>query len=294
MCIFIYIDYLCININFLNADKTMDVIIADSRGKGLEKELRKLHPSPQSVQVVYESGARLAAITSTAKSLLDDTVNPENHHIYVMGGYCDINEVISKKKKYINGRKAKYQEFVFREDPESAVARLTGLLHTASEEISNTGAKVILCTIPPSHLETWNRVRLSQKRTCMLSLTHKYTEMQTQLQRTLVDINRAIVSINISNNSITPRLHDTIVKKKGKGRGYKMMLERLDDGVHPTEDLRKEWAKELVRVMMKNRAPETKRVVRFTAPSSDDSDSGDDPEQPPKKRNKFIVERLFD
>ena len=74
-----------------------------------------------------------------------------------------------------------------------------------------------------------------------------------------------------------------------------MMLERLDDGVHPTENLRREWAKELVRVMMKNRAPEIKRVVRFTAPSSDDSDSGDDSEQqPPRKRNKFMVERLFD
>ena len=82
----------------------MDVIVADSRGKGLEKELRKLHPSPQSVHVVYESGARLAKITSSAKSLLDETENPESHHIYVMGGYCDLNEVVSKKSTSMAGK----------------------------------------------------------------------------------------------------------------------------------------------------------------------------------------------
>ena len=65
------------------------------------------------------------------------------------------------------------------------------------------------------------------------------------------------------------------------------------DGVHPSDDLRKAWAKELMKAITKNRAPKLNRVVRWTVPPSDDSDSGEDPERRPYKRVKFAVERVY-
>ena len=196
-------------------------------------------------------------------------------------------------KMNVNGRGATYQEFVFREDPESAVTRLTGLLQSTAEKIAELNALPVLCTIPPSDLATWNRVRLSQRKTCVLTHEHKYENMQYNLITTLVDINKSIASINISRNMQTPRLADTMMKKKGKGRGYKTRLDGLVDGVHPSDDLREAWAKELMKAINKNRAPKLTRVVRWTVPPSDDSDSGEDPEHRPCKRGKFVVERVF-
>lgn len=195
----------------------MDLIVASSRGEGLEADLKKLHPSPQNVQVIFKSSATLQKISKLATDFMTNTtLAPETIHIYVIGGYCNLNEVLNSKMS-VNGRGATYQEFVFREDPESAVTRLTGLLQSTADKIAELNALPVLCTIPPSDLATWNRVRLSQRKTCMLTHEHKYEHMQYNLITTLVDINKSIASINISRNMQTPRLADTMMKKKGRG-----------------------------------------------------------------------------
>ena len=72
----------------------MDVILASSRGKGLEELMKPLHPSPHKLTVIYSSGARMQKLINQATNILAHTPNPHDYHIYIIGGYCDINERI--------------------------------------------------------------------------------------------------------------------------------------------------------------------------------------------------------
>ena len=267
----------------------MDIIIASSRGKGLEELIKKKHPSPDNIKVFFESSASLTDITEEAKNIITRSSSPENMHIYIIGGYCNLTEVIQYKIHLNNGRRARYQEFVFQEDPESAVPRLTSLLQKTAEEIANKNALPILCTIPPSHLQTWNLKRLGQRMTCTLKLQHEYPDMQKNLINAIVDINKSIVGINKTHNTHTPKLADTILKKRGRGRAYHLYEKRLSDGVHATPETRQLWADEILTAITKNRAP--KVPLPIAAPVQSDSES--DLERGPCKRVKFSSERKF-
>ena len=279
----------------------MNIAIASSRGEGLEDVIKELDPS-SNLEVIYSSGAKLMRIMHTALPIIKK--NPHhNIHIYIVGGYCDLTERLGYQMN-INGREKRYEEFVFREAPESAVPRVIGLLHRVNEALSQTNSTPIFCTIPPSHLHKWNTTRLSQPgKTCMLNYTEEdYIHMQRQLIHSIVEINKHIIGINKDNGVHTPKLADTILKKKGKGRGYRMNADGLVDGVHPTTGInqttgepepnnntRRRWAELILEAVSINRAPRLAKRPEQAA-TSPASDSESDSEHP-QKRNKFTVER---
>ena len=84
----------------------MDVILASSRGKGLEELMKPLHPSPHKLTVIYSSGARMHKLINQATNILAHTPNPHDYHIYIIGGYCDINERISHPLHHLRGFKS--------------------------------------------------------------------------------------------------------------------------------------------------------------------------------------------
>ena len=126
--------------------------------------------------------------------------------------------------------------------------------------------------------------------------------MQQQLIQSIVEINKHIIGINKDNAVHTPKLADTILRKKGKGRGYRMNADGLIDGVHattginqttgepePDNDTRRRWAELILEAVSINRAPRiAKRPEQAaTSPASgSESDSGH-----PQKRHKFTAER---
>ena len=67
----------------------MDLIVASSRGEGLEAELKKIHPSPQNVQVIFKSSATLQKVSKLATDFITNTtLAPETIHIYVFQNEC--------------------------------------------------------------------------------------------------------------------------------------------------------------------------------------------------------------
>ena len=177
----------------------MDVILASSRGKGLEELIRPKHSSPNHLFIKSTSSAKLHPLTMQTINIISKAKNPSNHHIYIIGVYCDLNEII--QHKVVIQRNARYQEFVFREEPEAAVSRLTGRLETTSQIIANHDAKHILCTIPPSSLHTWNYTRLLQRKTAMLEHFKQYQFMQQNMIKSLQTINTKIIGINKKHGS---------------------------------------------------------------------------------------------
>ena len=180
---------------------------------------------------------------------------------------------------------------LFWEDPESAVPRLTEKIQESYDKIAVKNATPIFCTIPPAHLETWNTKRKEQRKTHILKHTEKYPTMQQHLQDSLIKINKFINNMNMTNNSYTPKLADTVIRKKGRGKGYRLYFENLSDGVHATNNTTEKWAEIIVKAIMRNRytiaGPSTRLV---TVRSRSDSES--DPEHP-TKRAKFTTERKF-
>ena len=158
-------------------------------------------------------------LLNKAINILAHAPNPHDYHIYIIGGYCDINERISYPLHHlrnIHNRRAQYEEFIFRENPIAAASRVTVLIEKASDQIHSLHALSIICTIPPSSLDTWNHIRLKQHQTAMLQFFATYPKMQNNLIETILSINTNIIAINQSKHAFTPKLADTIIKNLGK------------------------------------------------------------------------------
>ena len=193
----------------------------------------------------------------------------------------------------IHNRQAHYEEFIFRENTLAATSRVTNLITKASDQIHSLYALPIICTIPPSSLDTWNHTHLNQHKTAMLKFYPQYPEMQHNLIDTIIGINTNIISINQSRHVFTPKLADTIITKPGKNKKHRIHYSRLVDRVHPTESVKGDWARILMQAIMKNRSGSITRPLRTAAlaqPPSPDSDSNSDHDN--TKRNwKYLPNR---
>ena len=68
----------------------------------------------------------------------------------------------------------------------------------------------------------------------------EYSNMQDKLEKQIIQINKSIIEINIKNEMKTPFISDTILKKKSNG--IKKLYSKFIDGVHPGEDLYRQWS----------------------------------------------------
>ena len=235
----------------------MDIIVASSRGKGLQSLLKKLHPSPHKLHVISTSSATLDTIATKAKSFIDNAQpSSDRIHVYIIGGYCDLTERVTADMCF-KGRMRNYEEVLFWEDSEMAATRLQCLIHMIHADITThqDGVAIpIFCTIPPAHIETWNKTRLSQHKTCTLKHTDKYPDMQRNLNNSIIEINKSIIHINEHYALFTPKIADTVMKKRGRTKGYKLFEKALVDGVHATDETRESWAGKIMDAITRNRA----------------------------------------
>ena len=96
-----------------------DIVIASSRGEGLEELIRQGHPSPQNVEVIVRKSATLSIIKSIALNIINNSPT-DDIHMYIVGGYCNLTQVISSTR-YSYGRTFRHEEVVFWVGPETAV-----------------------------------------------------------------------------------------------------------------------------------------------------------------------------
>ena len=207
------------------------------QGEGARRTHQNTPSSPHKLTVISSSGATMHTLLNKAINILAHAPNPHDYHIYIIGGYGDINERISYPLHHlrnIHNRRAHYEEFIFRENPIAAASRVTDLIEKASDQIHSLHALPIICTIPPSSLDTWKHIRLKQHKTAMLQFFPTYPQMQNNLIETILSINTNIIAINQSKHAFTPKLVDTIIKKNlGKTRGIESITRVWSMGYTP-------------------------------------------------------------
>ena len=226
----------------------MDIILASSRGRGIEEEIWARPPYPENVKILSMGGGSLQDLQFTAYDLLYDHPDPTNCHVYLFAGLCDVTKKESEKN-YTNNKH--YEEVIYNENPKDTVEKITTLIDKISAHILYFAAKPIFCPIITMNIQHWNYTRLDQHKTSFL-LHHKhYADMQQLLNRSIDEINRYIHTVNTNNDMVTPFLADTIMTKSNTQQ--RIHYTRLSDGVHASEDLREKWAKCICRAIKFNR-----------------------------------------
>ena len=97
----------------------MDIVLCSSRGRDIEKELRARHPQPHRLYVKSQPGATLGLLAQQAKTILEKADNPDQFHVYLMAGICDLTEKVRDLAWVRDYRgcmtHAKYKEVIFTE-----------------------------------------------------------------------------------------------------------------------------------------------------------------------------------
>ena len=145
-----------------------------------------------------------------------------------------------------------YEEVIFNESPHEAITRVQDLYRSVSEKVSKNRVKPCFATIPPMSLETWNSTRLKQHKTSFLIHHKHYDSMQENLIKSVIEINKFIINLNISNEMTTPYLASTILCNV-PGKKMRVHYSRFSDGVHPKKELNTKWAKKIRNAIRDNR-----------------------------------------
>ena len=230
----------------LTTRSTMNIIIATSRGGGLESRLRNpTYPT----RVYVEPGWTLESLAELAISHLPRlSKSDEKTHVYFFAGYCDITQRLKSKHP-------KYDEITYTEDPEITMARISNIIHSVDRRIKNAGAIPIFSTIVPAKLRKWNLHRLNKNFTTTLCHISDYPSMQSKLHTAIDLINNEITNVNSQNSMSTPYLHSQIKRQVGSKENSKIKYyyNHLHDGVHADARTKDKWGKSLLRVIGYNR-----------------------------------------
>ena len=111
-------------------------------------------------------------------------------------------------------------------------------LYKAVHKISST-TKLVTCLLYGIHLATYNRS------------TELHPD-QDLVNDIIAEVNKFIVSVNIDNNVITPRIANIIHRYNGRTERPQHLYLRLRDGCHPMNDTQVKVAKYLVRSITSN------------------------------------------
>ena len=227
----------------------MNVIVASSRGGGLEGILRRLGHKNFTMDVT--PGGRLAKLTDKAINLLPPPGSYTHPpHAYIIAGIPDITEQYKSHS---------YKECLYTEDPDKTLTRITHEITHCAEKIKEAGAIPCFCTITASNIQMYNQHLWKYYHTDSLRHTQYYEDMQTRLHTAIDNINAFIVKLNSENKMSTPMLHTAIKKRLGKApKGYYIhKWDGLKDGVHGSEETKDKWATSLQVAIKKNRTKPT-------------------------------------
>lgn len=120
----------------------------------------------------------------------------------------------------------------------------------AKELFSDIDCIPIFSTIPTINLLNWNSIRYSQGKTSYLKFEHQYSLMQHNLNDTLLDINKEIISFNQLNGKKTRYLQQlSELCRQGRRIYY---YNRYGDGVHPDSNLLAKWGNCLSKTITEN------------------------------------------
>ena len=198
------------------------LIVSDSRGKRLETTITP----PSDTKMIYkvENGLTLQAATGIVKHELKSTAYT---CVYIFAGICSITK---KEKGHV------YLPFESTEDIiETTTHNIKIILKELDDEYTTP---IVLCSIPGVDIAKANDKKATD-----------HHPLQDDLNRAMIDINDFIMDINLTRGFSTPMVAATIHKchgrKKDGNKKYRHHLNKLDDGIHPTNSTLKMWCRKL-------------------------------------------------
>ena len=211
----------------LLGSKRLHLILTDSRGKGLADLINEINTMGELVEVRIRDGATLRALADLAEIHLKGSPFDV---IYIVGGFCNLT---------YKGRATKLISYEWG-DGLDLQNHLVDELQQADTRLKKNfpASKVVFCSLIASVL---NKVVNAHATT---------DENQLTVENAVWKFNETVFIINKSRRTISPSLHHQVHRFcKGRRRAY---YHHLADGLHPTEELKKKWASEFIRVMAHN------------------------------------------
>lgn len=201
------------------------VLLADSRGRGLEAGLNR---SPDSMRFHVETypGARLKDLINRAGHLSKAKKDgkPIYNLIIIFGGICSITKIAYMP----------YRAAVLRHD---TVDELLANYKSECEDKEMSKCSIPLLLVPIVGID------LIQYAGCWNKALY---EMQPIVDETVTLVNIHTRRVNEKNGLPTPNTSSCIHRCRGGNRGYRTHYQKLSDGCHPTEDIKKEWVKAII------------------------------------------------
>lgn len=209
------------------------LIIADSRGRRLERELQRVFEYVD-FKLIWKSGLTLAATADFAHKTI---LHFRPYMIYIMTGICDITRVLSRDPWTVTLRSPTVQ---------GTVNQFMYNLDTAHQSIYSLSKSVghhIMIIIPT--LTGLDIARYSTNYPNGLR-----SPQQVTLNQAIININRHITATNRSMQIYTPFLATTVHPRCR--HHYRFVYAHLADGCHPTDALCARWADKLFANAMRN------------------------------------------
>ena len=208
------------------------IIIADSRGRGLE-DFVGAHPTPVNHEYVFQirPGKSLAQLAPIIVSTLDN-YDSEKSYCIVLAGICGLTDKENNK-----GTKALRYKSAYRDDKVSCI------IDTAKFLKESFNDRINICSIVPADLIKYFRLQNldTDVPDCLILEQQALEEDINTINKVLLEINSSkITNINISSRCQIKS------KKKRQRSGSKVLYRRvakftyaeLTDGVHFSESLK--------------------------------------------------------
>lgn len=207
------------------------VIVADSRGKGLQQDLDLLNSEGSiNIKVLVKKGRGIAElIRDTSKDLI--WMAPSQ--IYVLAGICDIT-ALDRENMTVS----------LQEDTiETLVGKVEGSMDAARHHLSimliEKPYKLIFCPTVGMDMAKYNRIE------------DRHTQ-QDLLDEMVVCMNHTIIAFNKTNKVLTPWINKDIHHNKKGGRKTTRYYKLADDGLHLSDEIREKWASTLYDAILKS------------------------------------------
>lgn len=210
--------------------KRLIIVVADSRGHGLQSELNRLATPGFDIRVLVSPGKGLVAAVCEAESKLF-WWQPEQ--VYIIAGICDV----TKKNKHTN--RVSLRET----NPLLAVSlykfHMESIRESLTTKLGNDDCTVVFGELVGMNIAGFNGTR--------------YPDQQQSLLNEIVEqVNMEIVAQNTSRELVTPWIARTVHKNRRDGRKIHRYHKLATDGVHLTQDLKEMWAQEILKSIYKN------------------------------------------
>ncbi|CAG2213378.1 unnamed protein product [Mytilus edulis] len=214
-------------------------VYGDSRARHLKEHI------PMAVSKLFP-GKTIGQITDLASQQLPKS---GKKLLYVVGGICNLTTKLNSDAS------STYEEVVYQASP-SVLFDYHFQMQSGKDLLAHKDCVPIYCTVPTMSLQSWNEIRLNQRKTSYLQFENNYPQMQEELNNTINLVNQKIVQFNNHNGYLTPNIHQCINKcKRGK---YWYYYNRFVDGVHPEDSVVDIWAHQINSAIIENH----KRLIR--------------------------------